>query len=126
MSRMAALVLMAVSAAPVAPAGRPVTAEQAMARYDAMIHGSLPSTPEACLHPDADEIVVCRRDVHPQPRLPMPDQRAEEGEVVHHLGEPPPSMAPGPPTGPPSKQMKTILGAFGLLKGAITGEDSGN
>ena len=122
MSRMAALVFLAVSTVP-PPPGPSLTAEQAMANYRAMVKGAIPSVEPPDCPPSANgEIVVCHRDVHPEPRLPLPDERAEAGEEVRHAGEL--RQDPGPPTGPPSKQMQTILKGFGLLKSLVTGEDA--
>src|SRR6187402_3338001 len=122
MSRMAALVFLAVSMTQPPPAGTGITAEQAMTNYRAMLKGTAPSAEAPDCAPSANgEIVVCHRDVHPQPRLPLPDERAEAGEDVRHAGET--RQDPGPPTGPPSKQMQTILKGFGLLKSLVTGED---
>jgi hypothetical protein len=119
---MAALAFLAVSTVQPPPAGAGITAEQAMANYRAMIKNASPTAETPECPPGANgEIVVCHRDVHPQPRLPMPDDRAEAGEDVRHAGEV--RQDPGPPTGPPSKQMQTILKGFGLLKSLVTGED---
>lgn len=125
MSSMAALVFIAVSSTS-PPSGAGITAEQAMANYRAMLGNAAdPHGDAECRRGHDDEIVVCRHDLRPSPRLPMPDERAEAGEAVHHAGEPG-HGDPGPPTGPPSKQIKTVLKLYGLLKGAITGEDTGD
>jgi hypothetical protein len=88
MSRMAALVFLAVSMTQPPPADTGITAEQAMTNYRAMLKGATPSAEAPDCAPSANgEIVVCHRDVHPKPRLSMPE--AEPGEVVHHPGEPP-------------------------------------
>jgi hypothetical protein len=128
---MAALAFLAVSTVQPPPAGTGITAEQAMANYRAMLKGAAPSAEAPDCAPSANgEIVVCHRDVHPQPRLPMPDDRAEAGEAVHHLGEPASALgalsAPTNAPQAPSRQMQTLGKLFGLLKGAVTGEDSGN
>lgn len=51
----------------------PMTAEAAMAEYDKVmqVHAGRPAD---CLS-RPDEILVCRRAVHPSPRLPLPDER---------------------------------------------------
>jgi hypothetical protein len=122
MSRMAALAFLAVSTVQPPPAATGITAEQAIANYRAMLKGAAPPADASKCPPGANgEIVVCHRDVHPQPRLPMPDDRAEAGEDVRHAGET--RQDTGPPTSPPSKQMQTILKGFGLLKSLMTGED---
>jgi len=60
-----------------------------MANYRAVLDGARAGTSTApCPAGTGSDIVVCGRDPHPQPRLPMPDQRAEPGEVVHHPSEP--------------------------------------
>jgi hypothetical protein len=119
---MAALVFLAVSTVQPAPASAGMTAEQAMANYQAMLKAAAPPADAPECPPSANgEIVVCHRDVHPQPRLPMPDERAEAGEDIRHAGEI--RQDAGPPTGPPSKQMQTILKGFGLLKSLVTSED---
>ncbi len=124
MSRMATLVFLAASVVPQPPSRPGLSATQAMANYRAMLDKAATEAP-ACPPGFDGEIVVCHRDARPVPRLPMPDVRAEAGEVVHHLGEPP-KGDPGAPTGPPSRQMETVVKLFGLLKGAVTGEDDGN
>jgi hypothetical protein len=128
MSSMAALVLFAAAAsqAPPAASALGITAEQAMAHYRAMTSGVIVEKPsESCPDSAADQIVVCARRHGPPPRLPFPDERAEAGEAVHHLGEPA-AGDPGAPSGPPSKQMQTLKKGFGLLKSVITGEDPGD
>jgi len=93
-----------------------------MAHYHAMLSGATAGTDSpACAKDAGSEIVVCGRDVHPAPRLPMPEARAEPGEVVHHLGEPP-GGDPGPPA-IPSRLGDTLAKGFRLLKSAVTGED---
>jgi hypothetical protein len=87
---MAALAFLVVSAVQPAPTATGITAEQAMTNYRAMLKVAAPSAEAPDCAPSGNgEIVVCHRDVHPKPRLPMPDERAEAGEVVHHPGEPP-------------------------------------
>ncbi|MGN6124511.1 MAG: hypothetical protein ACTHOJ_16335 [Sphingomonas oligoaromativorans] len=95
-----------------------------MARYRAMIHDATAEPPPATACPEgkADQIVVCGRHRGPPPRLPFPEARAEDGEVVRHPGEPP-TGDPGRPTGPPSKQIQTLGKLFGLLREAVTGAD---
>jgi hypothetical protein len=119
MSSMAALVLLAASAPPAAG----ISAEQAMANYRALLRGSPDVATQAdCPAGHGDGIVVCGQRKRQQPRLPLPDERGEPGDAVHHLGEPPAAMAPGPP-GSPSRLMQTLGKGLGLLKSAITGED---
>lgn len=126
MSSMAALALLA-AAASQAPSGAipqsGLTAEQAMARYRAMTSGVITGRrASTCPEGIADQIVVCAGRRLPSPRLPFTEARAEPGEVVRHPGEP--GLAdPGPPSGPPSKQMETIFKGFHLLKSIFTGED---
>jgi hypothetical protein len=126
MSSMAALVLLAAAASqapPAASATPGITAEQAMAQYRAMTSGVMSGKPdETCPEGVADQIVVCARRHLAQPRLPLPEARAEPGEVVRHPGEPP-KGDPGRPTGPPPKQMQTLGKLFGLLREAVTGAD---
>jgi hypothetical protein len=126
MSSMAALVLFAAAASGAPPAASPapgITAEQAMAHYRAMTSGVIAGKATETCPDDADsQIVVCARRKIPSPRLPLPDERADAGEVVRHPGEPGLGDQ-GPPTGPPSKLMKTIFTGFRLLKSAVTGED---
>ncbi len=94
-----------------------------MAHYRAMTTGVITGRPaEACPEGVADQIVICARRHLPPPRLPFPEARAEPGEVVRHPGEPG-FGDPGPPSGPPSKQMETIFKGFRLLKSIFTGED---
>jgi len=89
---MAALVFLGTIAASAPSSGTGITAEQAMAHYRAVLNGAKAGTGAAtCPDGAGSDIVVCGRDPHPQPRLPMPDQRAEPGEVVHHPSEPPPA-----------------------------------
>jgi hypothetical protein len=121
MSRMAALVLLATAAA--ATPSKELTAEQAMANYRAMLKGAADTPRDDCPDKRGDTIIVCAHPKVPPPRLPLPDERAEAGEVVRHPGEPGLGDQ-GPPTGPPSKQMDTVIKLFGLLKGAATGEDT--
>jgi hypothetical protein len=125
MSRMAALVFLATLAASAPkPSNNGITAEQAMANYRAMVRGATSDPVAATRCPDrgnSDQIVVCRQDDRPGPRLPMPEARAEPGEVVHHLGEPP-RGDPGPPR-VPSKFGETMMKGIKLLKSAVTGED---
>jgi hypothetical protein len=124
MSRMAALVFLATLAASAPnPSSNGITAEQAMANYHAKVHGGIygpiesPHCPEQV---DSNQIVVCKRNDH-SARLPMPEDRFEPGEVVHHLGEPP-KGDPGPPV-TPSKLGDTLMKGLHLLKSAVTGED---
>ena len=112
---------MAATAA-VAPAGG-LTAEQAMANYRAMLAGPPDPRPVDCLDTAGNAIVVCAHRTRQPPRLPLPDERAEPGEVAHHPSEPPPAFAPGPPQAP-SRQGETLKKLFGLLRSAATGEDS--
>jgi hypothetical protein len=87
MASVAALILIAVSA----PPPTDLTAEQAMAQYHALLEGGIDagSAKETCPTGVESGIIICgRRPKRPQPRLPMPDERAEPGEPVHHLGEP--------------------------------------
>src|SRR5215468_7066566 len=118
MSSMAALALFAAAASqapPAATAAQGITAEQAMAQYRAMTSGVIAETrAETCPEGGTDQIVVCARRHRPPPRLPFPEARAEEGEVTRHPGEPA-GGDPGPPTGPPSKQMQTIFKGFHAL-----------
>ncbi len=94
-----------------------------MAHYHAMTSITTPGRlDEACPEDVADQIVVCAKRRRPPPRLPFPEARAEPGEMVRHPGEPG-KGDPGPPTGPPSKQMETIFKGFHLLKSIFTGED---
>ena len=89
MSRMAALVFLGAIAASSPSSDTGITAEQAMANYHAMLDGAKVGTNAApCPGGATSDIVVCGRDPRPLPRLPMPDQRAEPGEVVHHPSEP--------------------------------------
>jgi hypothetical protein len=123
MSSMAALVFLGASAASSPSPATGITADQAMARYRAVLDGAMTGTNVAACPKDANsDIVVCGHDTRPPPRLPMPEARAEPGEVVHHLGEPPPAQAPSGPS-MPSRQMQTVGKLFGLIRGAITGED---
>ena len=86
MSRIAPLILLAAST----PLSAGISAEQAIANYRAIIttapeEGNMAT---GCLPGHESEIVVCGHLKRPPPRLPMPDDRFEAGEVVHHLGEP--------------------------------------
>ena len=94
-----------------------------MANYRAVLDGAIAGTDVAAPCPPGahGEIVVCHRETHLPPRLPMPEARAEPGEVVHHLGEPP-GGDPGSPS-TPSKLGETLSKGFHLLKSAVTGED---
>ena len=125
MSRMAALVFLAAIAATAPPAPEPgtgLTAEQAMANYRARLVGAMSGASGDCPAGAGGDIIVCARDAHPSARLPMPEARAEPGEAIHHIGEPPPSQAPSAPR-LPSRQAQTIGKLFGLLREAVTGED---
>jgi hypothetical protein len=128
MSSMAALAFLAAAASvPPSSASAPqgaISADQAMAHYRSIVHDAEVGTQgdAACPESESRDIVVCGQDRHPAPRLPMPEARAEPGEVTHHLGEPPPSLAPSAPR-LPSKQAQTIGKLFGLLREAVTGED---
>jgi hypothetical protein len=97
-----------------------------MAGYRAKIAGAMAAPEEGadCDPVREGEILVCRRRAAPLPRLPMPEARAEPGEVVRHPGEVRHPGDPGPP-GEPSKLGETIGKAVGLLRSAITGEDRG-
>jgi hypothetical protein len=93
-----------------------------MAHYRAMTSDAISErATEPCPDGVADQIIVCARRHIPPPRLPFPEARAEDGEVVHHLGEP----AGGDPGAPriPSKQTQTFGKLFGLLREAVTGAD---
>lgn len=94
-----------------------------MANYRAMMDGALAgaNVPAPCPPGAHGEIVVCHRETQPPPRLPMPEARAEPGEVVHHLGEPP--RPDGGPPGTPSRLGETIAKGLHLLRSAVTGED---
>jgi hypothetical protein len=120
---MAALVFLGTTAAASPSAGAGITAEQAMANYRAVLNGAMAGTDVAAPCPPGagGEIVVCHREIHPPPRLPMPEARAEPGEVVHHLGEPARPDA-GPPA-TPSRLGETLAKGIHLLKSAVTGED---
>jgi hypothetical protein len=123
MSSMAALALFSAAALPAPPVT--ITADEAMANYRTLIHGADHDRPGArvdCARATGDQIVVCASRAKQTMRLPLRDERAEPGEVVRHLGESA-GGDPGPPTGPPSKQMQTLGKIFGLLRGAVTGED---
>lgn len=124
MSRMAALVFLGAIAASSPSPDTGITAEQAMANYRAKLDGAMSAASGGCPEGASGDIVVCRRDTHPSARLPMPEARAEPGEAIHHIGEPPPSQAPSAPS-QPSRLGDTAGKLFGLLKGAITGEDRG-
>lgn len=64
-----------------------------MANYRAVLDGAaIGANATRCPGKEAGgDIVVCGRDARPAPRLPMPDERAEPGEVVRHPSEPPPA-----------------------------------
>lgn len=128
MSSMAALAFLAAAASlPPSSASAPqgaISADQAMTHYQSIVRDAEAGTEgtAACPEDESRDIVVCGRDRHAVPRLPMPEARAEPGEVAHHLGEPPPSLTPSAPR-LPSKQAQTIGKLFGLLREAVTGED---
>jgi hypothetical protein len=79
---------------------------------------------ESCREAATNEIVVCRRAGN-EPRLPLPDERAEAGEVIHHPSELPPATNAfqGPPA-MPSRLGETIGKGINLLRGLITGADT--
>jgi hypothetical protein len=120
---MAALVFLGAIAASSPSPDTGITAEQAMANYRALLNGAMGGTDVAAPCPPGahGEIVVCHRETRPPPRLPMPEARAEPGEVVHHRGEPP-GGDPGPPA-TPSRLGDSLAKGFRLLKSAVTGED---
>jgi hypothetical protein len=105
-------------------AGPSVTAQEALAHYDAIVHGAAEEGNARCNTSASDEIMVCAHHSRPAPRLPLPDERAETGEVSHHAGEARSATAAfeGPPS-PPSRLMETIGKAAGLLRSVVTGED---
>jgi hypothetical protein len=129
MSSLAALVLMAASPASEAPPAG-LSAREAMANYHAVIHAATaPDTPERCPEASGDGIVVCGRSHHAPPRLPLPDERADAGEAVHHPGEPSSNKSLAP-EGPhcrmacePSHLGETLGKGIGLLRSLFTGED---
>jgi hypothetical protein len=91
MSSMAALVFLAASAPPAAG----ISAEQAMANYQALTRATPDATPRSgCPTGDESGIVVCGQRKQPPPRLPLPDERGEPGEAIHHPGEPRSALAP--------------------------------
>jgi len=100
-----------------------------MANYRALIKGAITGHTEADCPPAADgTIIVCKRNIRPEPRLPMPDERGEPGDrPLPHPGEPASAIgamnAPDSRVGPTSKLMETLGKGVGLLKSIFTGED---
>lgn len=99
-----------------------LAAEQAMANYRQILGAGNSLT--KCEHSD-QEILVCGRLLKREPRLPLPDERFEPGEVVGRKGEASPATDAfrGPPS-VPSRLGETIGKAVNLAKALITGADA--
>jgi hypothetical protein len=94
-----------------------------MANYRQMV--GAPNRPAQCADHLNEEIMVCGRLSKKEPRLPLPDERFEQGEVVDHKGEA--SAATDAFRGPPkvpSRLGETIQKAVNLAKALVTGEDT--
>jgi hypothetical protein len=101
-----------------------ITAEEAMQNYDSMVREPI-IRQEICPKVAEEEIVVCAKRARQTPRLPLPDERRELGEVAGSRSEAPSAKAIiMPPPAAPSRLPETIGKVVNAIRSAISGHDN--